>query len=189
LALDPLSSSGVQRAVQTALTAAVVIHTALSSPADAALALDHHRQALARAAEHHAQWTGESYAAVAAVRATAFWTERATARPQARHAAAARRPVPPPGAVVRRSPLLRFVEVSQVVGDTVRMAPAVEHPGFDGAVAYVAGTAVVPLLAPLDGVATIGDVVGAWAGTMPAATAVELAQWLLRRGVIEEVGV
>jgi hypothetical protein len=97
--------------------------------------------------------------------------------------------VPPPDAVVRRSPLVRFVEVSQVVGDTVRMAPAVEHPGFDGAVAYVAGTAVVPLLEPLDGVATIGDVVGAWAGTMPAATAVELAQWLLRRGVIEEVGV
>lgn len=189
LALDPLSSSGVQRAIQTALTAAVVIHTALSSPADAALALDHHRQSLARAAEHHAQWTGESYAAVAAVRATAFWTERAAVRPQARHAGAARRPVPPPSVFVRRSPLVRFVEVSQVVGDTVRMAPAVEHPGFDGAVAYVAGTAVVPLLAPLDGVATIGDVVGAWAGTMPAATAVELAQWLLRRGVIEEVGV
>ena len=30
LALDPLSSSGVQRAIQSALTAAVVIHTALT---------------------------------------------------------------------------------------------------------------------------------------------------------------
>jgi flavin-dependent dehydrogenase len=194
LALDPLSSSGVQRAVQTALTAAVVIHTALSSPADAGLALDHHRLVLARSAEHHAEWTGESYAAVAAVRPTAFWTARATSGPPAGPADAALRPhtgwlVPPPDAVVRRSPLVRFVEVSQVVGDTVRLAPAVEHPGFDGAVAYVAGRAVVPLLKPLDGVATIGDVVGAWAGTMPAAAAVELAQWLLRRGVIEEVGV
>jgi hypothetical protein len=89
---------------------------------------------------------------------------------------------------VRRSPLVRFVEVSQVVGNMVRLAPAVEHPGFDGAVAYVAGTPVVPLLARLDGVCTIGDLVGTWAGTMPAATAVELAQWLFRRGVIEEVG-
>ena len=76
-----------------------------------------------------------------------------------------------------------------MVGDTVRLAPAVEHPGFDGAVAYVAGTPVVPLLEPLDGSATIGDVVGAWAETMPAAAAVELAEWLLQRGVLEEVGV
>jgi flavin-dependent dehydrogenase len=194
LALDPLSSSGVQRAVQTALTAAVVIHTVLSCPADAALALDHHRQVLARSAEHHSAWTRESYAAVSAVRPTAFWTARATPEPRAGSAAAAlglhtSRSVPPPDAVVRRSPLVRFVEVSQVVGDTVRLAPAVVHPGFDGAVAYVAGTAVVPLLAPLDGMATIGDVVGAWTDTMPAAAAVELAHWLLRRGVIEEVAV
>jgi flavin-dependent dehydrogenase len=194
LALDPLSSSGVQRAVQSALTAAVVIHTALTCPADAALALDHHRQVLARAADHHAEWTGESYAAVAAVRATAFWTARTPTGPRTLPADAALRlesgrAAPPPGAVVRRSPLVRFVEISQVVGDRVRLAPAVQHPGFDGAVAYVAGTAVVPLLEPLDGVATIGDLVGTWAGTMPAATAIELAQWLLRRGVIEEVGV
>ena len=141
-----------------------------------------------RSAAHHAEWTGESYAAVAAVRPTPFWTARAApARPLPRLDAAL--PVPPPGAVVRRSPLVRFVEVSQVVGDTVRLAPAVEHPGFDGAVAYVAGTPVVPLLASLDEVATIGGLVDTWAGTMPAATAADLAQWLLRRGVIEEVGV
>ena len=171
-----------------------MIHTALTCPADAALALDHHRQVLARAADHHAEWTGESYAAVAVVRATAFWTARTSTGPRTVPADAAPllesgREVPPPGAVVRRSPLVRFVDVSQVVGDRVRLAPAVQHPGFDGAVAYVAGTPVVPLLKPLDGVATIGDLLGTWAGTMPAATAAELAQWLLRRGVIEEVGV
>ncbi|HZB39417.1 MAG TPA: FAD-dependent monooxygenase [Ilumatobacter sp.] len=194
LALDPLSSSGVQRAVQSALTAAVVIHTAMTRPADAALALDHYRHGLARAAEHHADWTGESYAAVAAVRSTAFWTTRATTRrtdgsSDASLGRRASRFVPSPEAVVRRSPLVRFVEVSQVVGDSVRLAPALEHPGVDGAVAYVAGTPVVPLLAPMNGVATMGELVGAWAGTMPAATAVELAHWLFRRGVIEEAGV
>ena len=166
----------------------------MTRPADAALALDHYRQGLARAAEHHADWTGESYAAVAAVRSTAFWTTRATTRrtdgssdPSLGRRAS--RFVPSPEAVVRRSPLVRFVEVSQVVGDSVRLAPALEHPGVDGAVAYVAGTPVVPLLAPMNGVATMGELVGAWAGTMPAATAVELAHWLFRRGVIEEAGV
>jgi flavin-dependent dehydrogenase len=194
LALDPLSSSGVQRAVQSALTAAVVIHTAITRPADAALARDHYRQGLARAAEHHADWTGESYAAVAAVRSTVFWTARATTRRRdgSSEASLGRRAspsLPPPDAVVRRSPLVRFVEVSQVVGDSVRLAPAVQHPGVDGAVAYVAGTPVVPLLAPMNGVATMGELVGSWAGTMPPATALELAHWLLRRGVIEEAGV
>ena len=122
------------------------------------------------------------------MRSTPFWTDRATATQPARQLDYGTR-APLPGAIVRRSPLVRFVEVSQVVGDRVQLAPAVEHPGVDGAVAYVGGTPVVPLLAPLEGEATIGDLVGAWTATMPAATAVELAEWLLRRGVIEEVGV
>ncbi len=121
---------------------------------------------LARAAEHHAEWTGESYAAVAAVALDAV-LDRTAQRPTRTRRRRVERPRPDrrrcPGAVVRRSPLVRFVEVSQVVGDTVRLAPASSTPEFDGAVAYVAGTPVVPLLAPLDGVATIGDLVGAWA--------------------------
>ena len=122
------------------------------------------------------------------MRSTPFWTDRATTiRPSGPLDPGPTAPLP--GAIVRRSPLTRFVEVSQVVGDRVQLAPAFEHPGVDGAVAYVAGTPVVPLLAPLDGEAAIGDLVDAWADTMPAATAVELAGWLLRRGVIEEVGV
>jgi flavin-dependent dehydrogenase len=191
LALDPLSSSGVQRAVQSGLTAAVVIHTALTSADDAATALGHHRRMLTGSAEHHAEWTGESYAAVAVVRPTPFWTSRArSAAPPAPEPGA--QPVPPPSpphaTVVRRSPLLRFVEVSQLIGDRVRLAPALEHPGLDGAVAYVGGTPVVPLLAPLDDVSTIADLVDIWAAAMPASRASELAGWLVRRGVLEQVG-
>jgi flavin-dependent dehydrogenase len=187
LALDPLSSSGVQHAIQGALTATAVVHTGLTSPHSAALALNHYGETLVRAAAHHVEWTRESYAAVAAVRPTPFWTARAggVERPVARMP----RPGPPPaaGARVRRSPSIRFVEVTQVVGDTVQLAPAVEHPGFDGAVAYVGGTPVVPLLAPLDGTASIGELIEAWARTMPATAAAELAGWFLRTGALEEV--
>jgi flavin-dependent dehydrogenase len=194
LAVDPLSSSGVQRAVQNALTAAVVIHTVLTSPADSAIALRHHRQMLEHAADQHAAWTGESYAAAAMVRPTAFWTARVVQPVPAAVPAAGG----PPGsiapstfrrsALVRRAQSVRFVDVTQVIGDKVRCAPAVEHPAFDGAVAYVGGTPLVPLLASLDGVASIGKLVETWAQTVPETAAAALADWFLRQGVLEEVG-
>lgn len=193
LALDPLSSSGVQRAVQGGLTAAVVIHTALTYAADTVLALDHYRHMLTRASAHHVDWTQESYAAVAAVRPTAFWTARAKPidqpiGPVTTGSSRIDLRALPPSALVRRSPSIRFVEVSQVVGNTVQLAPAVEHPGFDGAIAYVGGTAVVPLLAALDGIMSIAEVVETWATAMPAPAATELAGWLLQTGALEEVG-
>lgn len=90
-------------------------------------------------------------------------------------------------ALVRRSPSVRFVEVSQIVGDTVQLAAAAEHPGFDGAIAFVGGTPVVPLLAPLDGIASLGDLVATWTKKMPATAARELASWFVQTGALEEV--
>lgn len=193
MALDPLSSTGVLAAARSALTAAVVVHTVLTRPHDAALALDHHRRAIASAWRHHEVWTAEAYAAVAAVRPTDHWRSRAGAAAGAGTSAA---PTPSHGSpgpraaperVVRRSADVRFIRTTHVLADRIAAGAAVEHPGLDGAVAYLGGTPIVPLLRTLDGAAPLGDIVTRWAETVPFATAVRIADWLLRRGVLEGV--
>lgn len=192
LALDPLSASGVMRATQSALSAAIVAHTVLTSPGDATVALDHHRRTLTHSSAHHAAWTAESYAAVAAVRRTPYWLARSHLRVgggDASFGATQLAPMLTPSQVVRRSPSVRFVEVSQVRADRVELGMAIEHPGLDGAVAFLDGIAVVPLLRQLEVNASLGDVVAQWSRTVPLTTAVHLAGWLVRRGVIEQADV
>jgi 2-polyprenyl-6-methoxyphenol hydroxylase-like FAD-dependent oxidoreductase len=193
MALDPLSSTGVLAAVRSGLAAAVVVHTVLTRPGDASLALDHHRRAVASAWDHHEVWTTEAYAAVAAVRPTDHWRSRARALPGAgtptvpTPSRASFVPRASPERVVRRSADVRFVGTTHVLADRIAPGTAVEHPGLDGAVAYVGGTPIVPLLRTLDGAAPLGDIVTRWAETVPLATAVRIADWLLRRGVLEGV--
>jgi hypothetical protein len=91
--------------------------------------------------------------------------------------------------LVRRSPDVRFVEVSQVVGNTVRMAPAIEHPGLDGAVAFVGATSIVPLLAGVDHELSIRDLLDQWRSAVAAPTdAAQIVAWMLRTGALEAVG-
>ena len=49
LALDPLSSSGVQKAIQSALAGSVVVNTLLQRPGEQALAREFYRENLSEA--------------------------------------------------------------------------------------------------------------------------------------------
>src|SRR5206468_8030294 len=78
LALDPLSSSGVQKAIQSALAGAVVVNTLLRKPALREAAFRFYRESLGQASERHRRWAAEHYGTVAARNAASFWRDRAT---------------------------------------------------------------------------------------------------------------
>lgn len=185
VALDPLSSSGVQRAVQTALAAAVVVNTVLRRPASAGLAARFYEGRLREASERHRAWAAEHHAAVAAGRPTAFWAARAAAhaRPPRRELAVPSTP-PRPDTVVAVSPLCSFVDTPCLEGDLVVERTAVDHPVLDEPVAYVAGCALVPLLGSMGTGSTLAEVVSRWSGRAPDAAS--LAVWLYRRGLLVE---
>src|SRR5439155_1823092 len=67
VALDPLSSQGVQSAVVSALQAAVVVNTLLTAPAGAEDAQAFYRDRQAERVEQHAAKAARFYAARAAV--------------------------------------------------------------------------------------------------------------------------
>ena len=150
LAIDPLSSSGVQKAIQGALQAAIVANTLLRRPEGADAALDFYRSTLAEASERHCRWAAGYYRKVAERGGGPFWQDRA--------AGAEPVPAPPPTPLdahalsatgVGLSRQLEFVEVPCLDGEFVVLKPALRHPGLERPVAYLGGQEIGAVAARL----------------------------------------
>ncbi len=84
-AIDPLSSSGVQTAIQTGVAAAIAIRTILSPDGDPGAATAYFREHQRHAVERHQSLAARSYEMCAAYAAEPFWRRRSGgARPEAR---------------------------------------------------------------------------------------------------------
>ena len=182
LALDPISSSGVQHAIRSALAGAVVANTLLRRPAAQAAALAFYRDTLGETAGHHARWAGEHYAS--AGREGAFWSA-------ARPASAAPEPRAPAGEAAAHRPVVvaAGVEVADhpcVAGDFVALRPALRYPGAERPVAFVGGQEVVPFLRAIRPGATPVEIAQSRAGEQTFASALALAFWMLRAGILVE---
>lgn len=185
LAIDPLSSSGVQKAVQTALAGAVVVNTLVRRPESREAALRFYGTSLESAATRHRGWAADHYATVAAHRGGTFWHDRAAARP-----------VPPPPAVARAgslpssdgsvelSPRLEFVDLPCLDGDFVAVKPAIRHPGLDDPLAYLGGFELAPLLRTVTAGMTPLEVTHAWSARVPLPDGSRMVGWLLNKGIL-----
>jgi flavin-dependent dehydrogenase len=185
LALDPLSSSGVQKAINTALTGAVVINTLLRRPERADTACRFYTSNLAEASDRHRRWAAGHYAVAAATRPGQFWRTRATgatAQPQrvaplADFALALRDDL-----AVSLSPEAALVSEPCIIGDFVAMNPALRHPCLERPVAFLGDLEVAALLRPLRPRMTIGALTDTW--QIPLETKRAIAGWLLKHRVL-----
>ena len=75
-ALDPLSSTGVEKAMQSGHLAATAIHTLIEHPSRAALCLRFYRERQRETVSAHAAWVAEFYGAVARYADAPFWRAR-----------------------------------------------------------------------------------------------------------------
>ncbi|WP_421696454.1 flavin-dependent monooxygenase QhpG [Aestuariivirga sp.] len=179
LALDPISSSGVQRAVQTALSGAIVANTLLRRRDLVGAAQDFYRNSLSAAAARHAAWAGTHYAAAARSRPDPFWSARAGSAPPA---------AGPEASLgldheVRLSPAARLVDVPCLGRAFVEMRSSLVHPALDEPVAFLAHQPLAPLISGITQ-GSIAALARNWSRHMPAATAVSIALWLSRKGVL-----
>lgn len=190
LAIDPVSSSGVQKALQSALAAAVVANTLLCRPSDAEHAQAFYRSSLADASRRHAAWAAGHYASVAAQRPDPFWQLRAQGAPSApafaqptRSDAETLAQIP-----VTLSPQLDFIDLPCIAGDFVTVKPALRHPALDGPIAFLAGHELAPLLRRLRPGSTPLELVRAWSsgpsGQVPLPTGLAMAAWLVNNGLL-----
>lgn len=181
LALDPLSSSGVQHALRSALAAAVVANTILRRPEAAEAAKGFYRDSLAETSVRHAAWAAERYAS--AGRPARFWTDRAAG---AGALVAEARPDPAPDRPVEVAEGVAVVEVPCIDGDFVAARPAVRYPGVDRPVAFVGGQDIVPFLRSIRAGSTPVEIARARAGEQSFGSALALAFWMVRAGILVE---
>jgi hypothetical protein len=183
LAVDPLSSSGVQKAIQSALSGAVVVNTLLRKPESAKAAIEFYGASLADAAERHGNWAGEYYSAAAATRNGEFWRQRASrsvpgkAVPSFEASDFADEPL-------SLSPVLRFVELPCIDGEFVAVKSALQHPGLDRPVTYVGGFEMPPLVSKLRPDMKPMEIAQLWSNQVPINTGLALVGWLIGRGLL-----
>jgi len=187
LAIDPLSSSGVQKAIQNALAGAVVVNSLLRKPDSSVAALRFFRESVNAASESHCRWAAEHYLQVAQRGGGPFWQERATGPVSASMPAAP--PMPREqqilaSALVAVSPHLEFVDLPCIEGEFVTMKTALRHPGLDGPLAFLGGWEMAPLLKRVRGGMTPVQVARSWSNRVPLESGLALVSWLISHGVL-----
>lgn len=184
LALDPLSSSGVQKAIQHALASAVVLNSMLRGGAERALAWRFHDEQLERAAARHATATAAHYAAVRDVWPDApFWRDRAAGHEGADGDSRVPKPMPHPEAPLALSPRARVAPVPCLGEADVYLARAIVHPEFDAPVAFVSDQPVADLLARVQHGMSANAIVQQWQIGLQKGRAI--VRWMLQNGVLQ----
>jgi hypothetical protein len=184
LAIDPLSSSGVQKAIQTALSGAIVVNTLLRKPERSDAATAFYGESLRQASDRHRAWAAEHYATVAAREPGTFWTARSASLDPA-----ATNPALPPAHVVssttvQLSPDAELVEVPRLGGEFVGLGPALRHPALDAPVAYLGGWELAPLLRDVRSGTTLLQLARIWSVHVPFESGIAIAGWLFARGIL-----
>jgi flavin-dependent dehydrogenase len=184
VAIDAISSSGVQKAVRSALAAAVVVNTLLRKPERADAALAFYDAQLRETFETHRDWAARHYAEVAGPGCDPFWSARA----------AGATPEPPPAppmtveaiatGVVALSPDVAIRPTPCLDTDYVSLTDALHHPGLPAPVAWLAGFQLAPLLERLPANATPLQIARSWETLLPLRTGLAIAGWMVDHGIL-----
>jgi len=186
LAIDPVSSSGVQKAIQSSLAAAIVANTLLRRPELADAAMRFYRANLEDASRRHARWAAGYYGRVAAERGGTFWRDRgAGAEPDA---------IPEPKlplnaqtmttSAVSLSRQLEFVDLPCIEGDFVTTKAALRHPNLDAPIVWLGGQELAPLLRGVHPGLTPVQLAQAWSGRVPLESGLAIAGWLVNNELL-----
>jgi hypothetical protein len=183
-AIDPLSSSGVQKALQTALAGSVATNTILGC-GDVAAAIDFYLDNQRRSVQQHVDWAARQYREHRRYRAESFWRRRSLQPIKAPRPPVRIRPKTEAGGMLRLGQGVQIVSVPCAVGDRVEMREAVSHSGLTRPVAFLNGADLLPLLRDL-----ISPVSAAGPGSRQSHSdqlRKSTASWLVRQGVLEAV--
>ena len=182
LAIDPLSSSGVQKAIQSALAGAITVNTLLRRPDDHDAATRFFRDSLHGASARHARWAAGHYATAAARMHDRFWSDRvrAAVEPDPSRAPTLADDVP-----LQLSADARWETVPTLGDRFVELRPALQHPGLEETVAFLGGHELGPLIRALRPGMTRRQLVRSWAPSVPPGTGDSIARWLVGHGILE----
>src|SRR5262249_6073101 len=118
--LDPLSSTGVEKALQSALVGAIVAHTLLRHSERTGLCARFYKERQQEAVATHAAWANQFYRDVERLADEPFWSARGGMATSASFPGFKNPPVAPqPNMLVRLAPDVSVTEEPCIVGDEI----------------------------------------------------------------------
>ncbi len=212
LSLDPLSATGVEKALRQAMQAAIAIHTVLIG-GDGDMAQEYFEDRLVEAAVSHTGW-GRNYYGIAwpgqektfyRDRAAYFSDSSAPSTPfsqllQENLKSSYESPGPIPlepvdinqalaelwGKSIGLSPQTLLLETPCVKDDRLVRRTVLSHPGLDRKFAFLGEIEVIPLIEKVSPAATLGELVQAWSKDIPFEMASKVAIWLWQKDILQE---
>lgn len=186
LAVDPLSSQGIQVAIQSAAQGAIVVHTLLEKPAHAAAALEFYCASQYQRVVRYGSTAADSYAQQHSFRASPFWAKRSQKPWQAVQAPAESIN---PGALPAECPLrpaetLNLHDTPVIDGNIIRYRPALVHPVLKRPVAFLEGFEASMLFSTLNEGLTATEIAKRWSQRMSSRQCCEILHWMWSRRLI-----
>ena len=183
VALDPLSSSGIQAAVQSALCAAPVVNTLLSPGADAEAALGYWDRRRTERARSHERWSAQRYREAFALRRTEFWRTRAIHYVEDAPSHGEMPLLPRPEQAIALSSSATLIEAACLQGQFVVRKQCLTHPHLREPIAYVDGLFLAPMLRVLAEAQPAAHVIAAWSSLCSPGKGLALLGWLWQRQI------
>lgn len=210
LALDPLSSSGVEKSMRFALQATLAINTLLANEGASMLAKQFLEARLYEACGRHMAWTRDQYANAWCADTMPFWRERSASQmlqglpDLATHRISDAQTAAEDSMKIERmsesdglslhplqlldtpilAPEVGITDVACAMGDLIVTRLAVTHPGLRAPVAFVHGREVVPLLREIGPSRTYAELVERWTRRITRAEAIAICGWALRERLL-----
>jgi hypothetical protein len=185
--LDPLSSTGVEKALQSALAGALVMHTLLHDPERASLCARFYKDRQQEAVATHAAWTSGYYREVERHADKPFWTARRavpTSIPLTRFSDPPL--APQPTTSVRLAPEVSVTEEPCIIGEEIDMRPGLRSASLGRPLVFLDGIEICQLLADVARCPTWQDLLACWSRRVPQSRAERIAAWLWEKRVLCE---
>ncbi|MCW3465803.1 flavin-dependent monooxygenase QhpG [Chitinophaga nivalis] len=208
--LDPLSSTGVEKAMRFSLQAVIAVNTLLKSNEEP-VAQAFYEDRMVESVVNHTNWTSRYYAQAWPGVQHPFWKERSVPFIESKNTATpfyqqlsnrfknmtqpepiATRPATNAHQEIRRiwhekmqlSPAVTFLETTCVVADMLQTKTAIRHPNLDREVAYLENVELSPLLGQIFSPVAFGDIVQEWSKSISFEQAVRTAFFLWEKEII-----
>src|SRR5919202_2090312 len=209
--LDPLSSTGVEKAMRFSLQAAIAVNTVLKSR-DEQVAKSFYENSMIESIATHTVWTQSYYQTAWPGAEHRFWKERSKqfvisskdSTPFFSKLMSKLADVPKPrtaneaqqGLNLRQilsdlwsksitlSTELTYQKTACVVGDHLELRIAVKHPRLNREMAYLEQVEIAPLLCLVSKVRTFGELIQLWSHEMPFEQASRMVVWLWHHEIL-----
>jgi flavin-dependent dehydrogenase len=185
--LDPLSSTGVEKALQSALTGAAIVNTLLNHPERSNLCTQFYRDRQQEAVTTHTVWMNHYYREVERHAGKPFWNaRRAASIPYPNVSPAKQLARPRLTTRVSLAPEVSLTRETCVIHDEIATRLGLRAPSLMRPLVFLNGIEVGLLLADLASNPNWQALLASWSRRIPAASAERVATWLWEKRILCE---